>query len=41
MEKAIKKFQKMTKLYPERIFFYRDGLSDSQNLEGLMDIARI
>ena len=41
METAIKKFQKMTKLYPERIFFYRDGLSDTQNLEGLMDIARI
>jgi aubergine len=30
MEKAIKKFQKMTKLYPERIFFYRDGLCDNQ-----------
>jgi hypothetical protein len=32
MEKAIKKFQRMTKFYPERIFFYRNGLSSSDYL---------
>jgi hypothetical protein len=42
MEKAIKKFQKMTKHYPERIFFYRDGLCDNQtDLDALLDISQI
>jgi hypothetical protein len=42
MEKAIKKFQKMTKLFPERIFFYRDGLGDNQkDVDALLDVAQI
>jgi aubergine-like protein len=30
MEKAIKKFQRMTKFYPERIFFYRNSFNSSE-----------
>ena len=30
MERSLKKFQSLNKLYPERIIFYREGLSDSQ-----------
>lgn len=30
MEKAIKKFQKVTNRRPERIFFYRDAVGDKQ-----------
>jgi len=30
IDKAIKKFQKLTSLYPERIFFYRDGVGENQ-----------
>jgi hypothetical protein len=42
MEKAIKKFQKMTKLFPERIFFYRDGICENQkDVEGILNVAQI
>ena len=30
VDKAIKKFYKLTRFYPARLFFYRDGLGDKQ-----------